>query len=49
MVLPQLQELDDQSAAEDAYNYHTILDQFFYIYSNFNKIKKTENKFHKFQ
>jgi hypothetical protein len=49
IILPQLQELNDQSIAEDVYDYHIILDQFFYIYSNFNKIEEVENKFYKLQ
>jgi hypothetical protein len=49
MVLPQLQELDDQSAAEDAYDYHAILDQLSRVYSNPNKVEEAENKLHKLQ
>jgi hypothetical protein len=48
MILPQLQQLDE-STAEDVYDYHAILNQFFYIYSNPNKIEETENKLHKLQ
>jgi hypothetical protein len=49
MVLLQLQKLDDQSAAEDAYDYYTILDQLSRVYSNLNKIKEAKNKFYKLQ
>jgi hypothetical protein len=48
MVLPQLQQLDE-TTAEDAYDYHAILDQLSRVYSNPNKVEEAENKLYKLQ